>query len=126
MELNYDGVRNSNSNRMLFADKFKNVVLEYLNTHTNVVLGSCTPLAIDENNESQFIFYPNPINDVLNLSCSQDMNTLKVINIIGQELFNKEVNSNKVQIDLSNFSSGTYFIHVTTGKTIKTVRIIKR
>jgi N-formylglutamate amidohydrolase len=126
MELNYDGVRNSNSNRMLFADKFKNVVLEYLNTHTNVVLGNCTPLAIDENNESQFIFYPNPINDVLNLSCSQDMNTLKVINIIGQELFNKEVNSNKVQIDLSNFSSGTYFIHVTTGKTIKTVRIIKR
>ena len=54
------------------------------------------------------------------------MNTLKVINIIGQELFNKEVNSNKVQIDLSNFLSGTYFIHVTTGKTIKTVRIIKR
>ena len=126
MELNYDGVRNSNSNRILFADKFKNAVLEYLNTHTNVVLGNCASLSTDENKESELIFYPNPVNDVLNLSYIQEMNVVKVYNLVGQELLRKKVNSSTAQIDISNFVNGTYFIQVTTETAMKTVRVIKR
>jgi N-formylglutamate amidohydrolase len=126
MELNYDGVRNSNSNRILFADKFKNAVLEYLNTHTNVVLGNCASLSTDENKESELIFYPNPVNDVLNLSYIQEMNVVKVYNLVGQELLRKKVNSSTAQIDISNFANGTYFIQVTTETAMKTVRVIKR
>ena len=126
MELNYDGVRNSNSNRILFADKFKNAVLEYLNTHTNVVLGNCASLSTDENKESELIFYPNPVNDVLNLSYIQEMNAVKVYNLVGQELLRKKVNSSTAQIDISNFANGTYFIQVTTETAMKTVRVIKR
>ncbi len=126
MELNYDGVRNSNSNRILFADKFKNAVLEYLNTHTNVVLGNCASLSTDENKESELIFYPNPVNDVLNLSYIQEMNVVKVYNLVGQELLSKKVNSSTAQIDISNFVNGTYFIQVTTETAMKTFRVIKR
>ena len=126
MELNYDGVRNSNSNRILFADKFKNAVLEYLNTHTNVVLGNCASLSTDENKESELIFYPNPVNDVLNLSYIQEMNVVKVYNLVGQELLRKKVNSSTAQIDISNFVNGTYFIQVTTETAMKTFRVIKR
>ena len=126
MELNYDGVRNSNSNRILFADKFKNAVLEYLNTHTNVVLGNCASLSTDENKEPELIFYPNPVNDVLNLSYIQEMNVVKVYNLVGQELLRKKVNSSTAQIDISNFVNGTYFIQVTTETAMKTVRVIKR
>jgi len=126
MELNYDGVRNSNSNRILFADKFKNAVLEYLNTHTNVVLGSCASLSIDENKESELIIYPNPVNDVLNLSYIQEMNVVKVYNLVGQELLSIKVNSSTALIDISNFANGTYFIQVTTETAMKTVRVIKR
>ena len=126
MELNYDGVRNSNSNRILFADKFKNAVLEYLNTHTNVVLGNCASLSTDENKEPELIFYPNPVNDVLNLSYIQEMNVVKVYNLVGQELLSKKVNSSTAQVDISNFANGTYFIQVTTETAMKTVRVIKR
>ena len=126
MELNYDGVRNSNSNRILFADKFKNAVLEYLNTHTNVVLGNCASLSTDENKEPELIFYPNPVNDVLNLSYIQEMNVVKVYNLVGQELLRKKVNSSTAQIDISNFVNGTYFIQVTTETAMKTFRVIKR
>ena len=126
MELNYDGVRNSNSNRILFADKFKNAVLEYLNTHTNVVLGNCASLSTDENKEPELIFYPNPVNDVLNLSYIQEMNVVKVYNLVGQELLSKKVNSSTAQIDISNFANGTYFIQVTTETAMKTFRVIKR
>ena len=126
MELNYDGVRNSNSNRILFADKFKNAVLEYLNTHTNVVLGNCASLSTDENKEPELIFYPNPVNDVLNLSYIQEMNVVKVYNLVGQELLSKKVNSSTAQVDISNFANGTYFIQVTTETAMKTFRVIKR
>jgi hypothetical protein len=39
---------------------------------------------------------------------------------------NKEVNASTVQIDLSSFANGAYFIQVTTGTAMKTVRVIKR
>jgi hypothetical protein len=75
---------------------------------------------------TQFSYYPNPVNDMLNLSYSQDMNSVKVFNMVGQELLNKEVNASTVQIDLSSFANGAYFIQVTTGTAMKTVRVIKR
>ena len=125
MELNYD-VRSTTTNRTNFAEKFKNTVLEYLNTHTNVVIGGCASLGIDSNTNSEFSIYPNPVNDILNLSYTQEMNVVKVYNIIGQELLSKKVNSSSTQIDISNFANGTYFIQVTTEIAMKTVRIIKR
>jgi len=62
----------------------------------------------------------------LNLSYYQDMNSVKVYNMVGQELMTKQVNANTAQIDLSNFANGAYFIQVTTGSAMKTVRVIKR
>ena len=85
-----------------------------------------TTLANQDFDMSQFSYSPNPVNDVLNLSYSQDMNSVKVYNMVGQELMTKQVNANTAQIDLSNFANGAYFIQVTTGSAMKTVRIIKR
>jgi hypothetical protein len=85
-----------------------------------------TTLANQDFDMTQFSYYPNPVNDMLNLSYSQDMNSVKVFNMVGQELLNKEVNASTVQIDLSSFANGAYFIQVTTGTAMKTVRVIKR
>ena len=85
-----------------------------------------TTLANQDFDMSQFSYSPNPVNDILNLSYSQDMNSVKVYNMVGQELMTKQVNANTAQIDLSNFANGAYFIQVTTGSAMKTVRIIKR
>ncbi len=85
-----------------------------------------TTLANQDFDMSQFSYSPNPVNDVLNLSYSQDMNSVKVYNMVGQELMTKQVNANTALIDLSNFANGAYFIQVTTGSAMKTVRIIKR
>ena len=42
MELNYN-IRSSNTSRTNFAEKFKNVILEYVKTHIGLVFGSCKP-----------------------------------------------------------------------------------
>jgi hypothetical protein len=69
--------------------------------------------------------YPNPVKGILNLSYSEAINSVKVINMLGQELLSKEVNAATAQIDLSNFTNGTYIIQITIGSTAKTVKVIK-
>jgi hypothetical protein len=69
--------------------------------------------------------YPNPVKGILNLSYSEAINSVKVINMLGQELLSKEVNAATAQIDLSNFTNGSYIIQITIGSTAKTVKVIK-
>jgi hypothetical protein len=45
--------------------------------------------------------------------------------MLGQELLSNEVNAATAQIDLSNFTNGTYLIQVTSENNIKTLRVIK-
>ena len=75
---------------------------------------------------TQFSYYPNPVIDLLNISYSQDMTNVKVFNVIGQQLFSKEVNAASTQIDMSAYANGAYFIQVSTENAMKTVRVIKK
>ena len=89
-------------------------------------VGKISSLANQDFDMSQFSYYPNPVNDVLNLSYSHDINRVKVLNMVGQELLSSQVNSKTAQIDLSSFAKGAYFIQVTSETAIKTVRVIKK
>ena len=130
MELNYDGVRNSNSNRTLFAEKFKNVVLEYLNTHTNVVLGNCAPpLGTDENSDIELIMYPNPLKSGSQLFIKGTaFNNLSysIINSLGQEIIHGTVNNGN-EIDMNcTLNKGIYIVSIlnTEGAEIKKIKLI--
>jgi hypothetical protein len=85
-----------------------------------------TTLANQDFDMTQFSYYPNPVIDFLNVSYSQDMTNVKVFNIIGQQLLNKEVNATTTQIDMSSYANGAYFIQVSTENAMKTVRVIKK
>ena len=65
--------------------------------------------------------YPNPSNGVFNLEFSHndiystDNYILKISNILGQEVYSDEINANEsssIEIDLSKFNKGVYFIKV--------------
>ncbi|MAZ28774.1 MAG: hypothetical protein CL868_17070 [Cytophagaceae bacterium] len=71
--------------------------------------------------------FPNPVKDVLFLKF-QGINNLsaQVIDINGRTLLRKDLNDNQDQLDLSNLSSGYYFIRVNAEQgTQKTFKIIK-
>ena len=85
-----------------------------------------TTLANQDFDMTQFTFYPNPVIDLLNITYSQDMTSVKVFNMVGQQLMSKQVNSNTVQVDMSSYANGAYFIQVTTENAMKTVRVIKK
>ncbi|WP_298136975.1 T9SS type A sorting domain-containing protein [Flavobacterium sp.] len=69
--------------------------------------------------------YPNPVNDILNISLDNEIDVVSIFNLLGQEVMTKSVNSNQTLMDISNLSAGTYLVKVASGNEVKTVKVVK-
>lgn len=74
---------------------------------------------------SSFRYYPNPVKDILYLTYSKNIEKIQVINLLGQEVIAKSIDSTESQIDMSQFTSGTYFVKVTSDSQTQTIKVIK-
>jgi len=89
-------------------------------TGTAVLLGNASF------DSSAFKAYPNPVKDVLNLSYSSDISNVEVFNMLGQTVMAKQVNAAQGQVDMSNLSSGSYIVKVTSNGLTKSIKVIKQ
>jgi hypothetical protein len=75
--------------------------------------------------EKEFVLYPNPVKDILNISGKNqaEIKSVEIYNIIGQLVI---VVPNAVQnIDVSSLESGTYFVKVNSEKGSTTTKFVK-
>lgn len=99
--------------------------------YNNDVIGNFSISAYDASlgnasfDTSNFSFYPNPVKDILNLSYSQNISKVQVINLLGQEVIAKSLNDSQTKIDISSLVKGTYLVRVTSNNLVKTIKIIK-
>lgn len=70
--------------------------------------------------------YPNPVDDYLKLSYSSMISSVKIINILGQEVLSKEINNNEASLDLSNLTQGNYIVTLKIENYLKTFKIVKQ
>lgn len=82
-------------------------------------------LSNSEFDAAQFTYYPNPVKDVLNITYINNITSVAVYTILGQEVITKSVNDNLAKIDLSSLAQGTYLVKVTSGNLIKNIKVIK-
>ncbi len=75
---------------------------------------------------SSFVAYPNPVKDVLNLSYSSEISSVKVINLLGQEVISRKVGNTSTQIDMTSLTAGAYIVKLTIGDVTKTIKVIKQ
>ena len=75
---------------------------------------------------SSFVAYPNPVKDVLNLSYSSTITNVKVTNLLGQQVINKNVNDTNVQVNMADLAVGTYIVNISSGDLIHTIKVIKQ
>ena len=54
--------------------------------------------------------YPNPASDIINIVCESVPFQIKLINILGAEVYSGSSSSNEMQIDVNKFKSGIYII----------------
>ena len=75
---------------------------------------------------NSFMLYPNPVRDVLNLSYSSNITSVRVANMLGQMVINKNINANQTQLDMSHLQSGAYIVTVVMDNIEKVVKVIKQ
>ena len=82
----------------------------------------CSPSGIEDNAEQQVTVYPNPVDDNLKIEANNIKN-VSVLNLMGQKVYESEVNANEVNLNMSDFQSGVYMIQVETSEYTVTKRI---
>ena len=70
--------------------------------------------------------YPNPTNGIVNIE-AEGLQRLTVTNVLGQTIYDREVEVDKVQIEMAQFGVGTYLIRIQTehGTTVKRVNVMR-
>jgi len=80
---------------------------------------------ININDKVNFIIYPNPTSSQINLLFDEiNDKTIYLTDVIGNVILQLENNSNNIQLDLSNYPKGIYFVRVESQKNSSTQKII--
>jgi hypothetical protein len=75
---------------------------------------------------ASFSFYPNPVNNVLNITYSSSISSIAIYNLVGQQVAVQQPNANNASVDTSLLAEGTYIVKVTVENAVKTFKVIKK
>jgi hypothetical protein len=85
-----------------------------------------TVLSVNENELDLFNVYPNPVKDIVRIETSLTIDSVKILNQLGQNVLT--INNNRTinnEIDLSSLSNGLYFMKISSGNRSESIKIIK-
>ena len=80
---------------------------------------------VGEQNGSQTLIYPNPVNDKLTVEAEEAIGTVEIYNLMGAMVYSQKNCTNKVEINTADLQSGIYFIRLTNDKVSETRRFVK-
>ncbi len=66
--------------------------------------------------------YPNPTSGIVNIEV-EGLQRLTVMNVMGQTVYDREVEGDKAQIDMAQFGAGAYLIRIYTANGVATKRV---
>ena len=121
----------SGTSNILIAVNFYDQNLGYACGTNGTILKYHNNVSVEEvENDLQFSVYPNPTNGTLNVNYLSEANenySIMIYDQIGKVVFlEKEIEfngTNTIQIDLSNFSNGMYFVKLQNKNTSSVKRI---
>lgn len=90
-----------------------------------IVNGTSTLSLEDYVYKDEVTIAPNPVSGFLNLSSANDIMSIEIYNMLGQQVLIKEINKTEVKIDVSQLKQGTYLIKVLSDNQQKTLKIVK-
>lgn len=72
------------------------------------------------------VIYPNPVTNILNIRSKEIIDTFEVFNIYGKQLQNGNATGQSLQVDLSSYAAGVYFITIKTTSGATTKKVVKQ
>ncbi len=83
-------------------------------------LGTKTP-----NQSITFEYFPNPVKDELTLKAQANIDSIEVLNILGQSLISLSPSVMEAKVDMSSLQTGAYFVRLSVQETMNTFRVLK-
>ena len=74
--------------------------------HLNILSG------ISQNSVFEIALFPNPVNDILNITSSETISEIEIVNVMGQVVKRIEVNSDNAVCDVEDLTSGVYIVRI--------------
>src|SRR5690606_21606185 len=81
-------------------------------------------LGVAEHQADSFKFYPNPVKDVLNISCKGLIKQVTVYNLAGQKVYNTEINNTSGEINMAHLASGFYLVEANVDSEVIRFKVI--
>jgi hypothetical protein len=75
--------------------------------------------------ESNINIYPNPSSSIFNIESEQTIESYQVLDQLGKVVLTKEENENHIQVDLTGYSRGVYFVRIITEGYEVTKKLVK-
>ena len=72
-----------------------------------------------------FTYFPNPTNNAVTINSKTEISEILVYNVAGQLLYSNKINSLNSNVDMSKFSTGTYFFKLRFNEKEANFKILK-
>jgi hypothetical protein len=89
-----------------------------------VAVNSCTGLL--ENNLANIEFFPNPVNEILNIRLADNASaSIRINDVNGKLVYSDHSSSDKHEVNMSGLKSGVYTLVVSSDNAARTFKIVK-
>lgn len=97
------------------------------NRETGVYAFTMPTAGVDEFTANTISVYPNPTQNQWNFAADNlVIDRLDIIDLTGKVVFTSQVNASEAVVNAEGFAPGMYFAKLTSGNTMKTLKIIKK
>ncbi len=82
--------------------------------------------AVEQTNFTEITLFPNPATDILNITSSETISEIEIVNVMGQVVRRIEVNSDNAVCDVEDLKAGVYVVRIhAASATLSQRRFIK-
>ena len=95
--------------------------------HANMTgaITTTTAAGVKDNTRATFVYFPNPVIDVLTINGKAAINSVSVFDATGKQVGNYTAGTPSVKLYMANYPAGTYFVKVAEGDKTNTVTVVK-
>ena len=69
---------------------------------------------IDDIDISEITIFPNPATDILNITSSETISEIEIVNVMGQVVKRIEINRDNAVCDVEDLKAGVYIVRIST------------
>ncbi len=92
----------------------------------NVTVTLSDVLATQSFQADAFAVYPNPADDVINISGSQTISEVSLYNLLGQKVVHVPANDKLITLDTSELAGGQYLLKIVSNNAVQTKSVLIR